>query len=942
MHHIASDGWSLGILTSEFASLYNAARRGEPGDLAALPVQYADYASWQRRWLQGEVLQGQLDYWRRQLHGVPTVHSLPLDRPRSAMQSFRGQTLKRALDRDLAVRITALCRQQDVTLFMLLQTAFAVLLSRYSDERDIVVGTPIAGRTHADVEPLIGFFVNSLALRTRVEPEHAFIDQLRRNRETILDAYTHQHVPFEMLVEELRPARSLNHSPIFQVLFALQNNDGIRLALDGIELQSEPRANETAKFDLSLFVSEHPGGLALKWEYCIALFDAATIERMATAFEVLLRAVVDAPETSMASLPLLDADARQRMLQLAHGEQVDVAEPIAQRAFERQAARTPQAVALSMTDRTLSYGELERAANRLAHKLQAIGAQRNDLVAIRAQRSPELIIAILAVWKSGAAVLPIDPAYPPARQRFMLEQAEVRVLLTDRASHAAAVDDFRVDTVIHLDDSSLRSELETLTATPPAAINAANDLAYCLYTSGTTGQPKGVAMPHRALANLLVAQAVDLPRMREPLKTLQFTSIGFDVALQEILTTLSTGGELRLIDESERADLRLLARRLRDDGIERAFMPFAVLQALAAEVCRDPTGTPSLRLLVTAGEALRMTAELRQWLTAMPDCQLVNHYGPTETHVVTAHSSELDYRSWDDLPPIGRPLPNCNVYLLDHGLQPVPVGVVGEIYVGGPCNALGYLHRPDLDAERFVVSPFKQDGGQHLYRTGDLARSLADGSIRHVGRRDDQIKIRGYRVELVEIEARLGECDGVAECAVVARRHPQRGVYVVAYVVSDGSMERDAAPEAYRRALRSVLPEYMVPSSFLMLDAMPLTRNGKVDRAALPDVEVDDRASFVEPSGETERAVAAVWCEVLGRTSIGRHDNFFDVGGHSLLATSLASHLNRALGVEISLRELFERQTIAEQAELVDTRRWLIDSGSSISATQNDMDVIEL
>ncbi|HEX8338672.1 MAG TPA: amino acid adenylation domain-containing protein, partial [Pyrinomonadaceae bacterium] len=911
IHHIVGDEWSLRVLVGELAALYEAHLSQRAAPLAELPIQYADFAHWQRRRLESGLLQEQLSYWRQRLDGAPHVLELPTDRPRPPVRRSRGAHETFELPHGLLRRLRELGRRENVTLFMTLLAAFETLLARYTGETDIVVGTPVANRNRAELEPLVGFFVNTLALRTDVSGDPTFRELLARVREAVLDAYANQDVPFELLVETLRPERDLSRTPLFQVMFVLEDEPASRLELPGLTLKVEPLTNGTSKFDLTVFVGES-GRCAV--EYSTELFDAATVRRLAGHFRALLEGAAANPARRLSELPLLTDDEREQFSAWNDTRAASSAPRCVSRMFEEQAARTPDATAVVLGAEGLSYGELDRRAARLARRLRALGASPDTLVGVCLERSLRLPVAVLAVLKAGAAYVPLDPQYPEPRLRLMAEDACLKVLLTERrhaeASFAAGAH------VVCLDETD--EELEALRDDDPPFGAAPDNLAYVLYTSGSTGRPKGVALGHGALANLIRWQLENSPA-EGPLRTLQFTSLSFDVSFQEIFSTLCAGGTLVLVSEQTRRDPFALLRYLEAEGVERIFLPFVALQQLAEAGRHAGVGVPPLREVITAGEQLQISDALVSWFEKLDGCALHNHYGPSETHVATAYHLRRPLAEWPALPPIGVPIANTRVYVLDRHMRHVPVGVVGELYLGGEGLARGYLNRPALTAERFVPDPFGNEPGARVYKTGDLARFRPDGNVEFLGRADAQVKVRGFRVEPGEVEAALRQCPSVLDAVVTARdRAGDR--QLVAYVVPNGAA--DSGPtDATRDFLRERLPDYMVPSVFVRLDKLPLTPSGKVDRRALPAPEAagEEGADYVAPRTPTEEVLAGIWCEVLGRERVGVGENFFEAGGHSLLATRVASRVREAFEAELPLRAFFTHPTVESLAQLVES-----------------------
>jgi amino acid adenylation domain-containing protein len=888
-HHIVYDGWSIGVLLREVAVLYAAFAEGRPSPLPEPAVQYADFARWQRRWLAGEAIERQLAYWRERLASVPVLQ-LPADRPRPAVQGFRGSTQGFVLTPELSSAVRALGRERGATGFMTVLAAFQALLSRLSGQDDFAVGSPVAGRNRRELEGLIGFFVNTLVLRADLAGRPDFGALLERVRAAALGAYAHQDVPFERLVAELAPERNLSYPPLFQVMLAFQNAPTGSFELPGLQLVPVAEDFTVSKFDLSLTVFDQGPQIFGQWVYATALFERDTIARWAGHFETLLAGLTAGPARRVAELPLLSAAESAQVLAEWNRPPVDYpVEGLVHRLFEAQAAATSEAVALVFEGATLSYGELNARANRLARHLRRQGAGPEVLVGIRAERSFEMVVGLLAILKAGSAYLPLDPSLPAERLAFMTADAGIAILLTGELPDCGG------------EPAGDLGELEVpLLPDHPA---------YVIYTSGSTGQPKGVVVSHRALANRL-----QYARAGDVLATdafLQKTTISFDVSVLEIFAPLVIGGRTVLAKPGGQQDPEYLIRLIRDEGITYTSFPPSLLYVLFEQPGLDRCD--SLRVVVTGGETVPAVLP-GQFYQHLPGADLLNRYGPTETTIsVTSWLCERDTpRSL----PIGRPTARARVYLLDGQLQPVPVGVVGEIFLGGLCVARGYLRQPALTAERFVPDPFATAAGERLYRTGDLARYRADGAIEFAGRVDQQIKIRGFRVELGEIETALARHPAVREVAVVDREDGLTRSLAAYLVCAPGAAPEDAE---LRRFLLASLPAYMVPADFVTLAALPLSPTGKVDRKALP---APGRriagAGFVPPRTATEERLAAMWGALLAREEVGVHDGFFDLGGHSLLATQLISRVRESFGVELPLRLLFERPTVAALAEGVD------------------------
>jgi amino acid adenylation domain-containing protein len=914
MHHIVSDGWSMGVLVREVAALYEAYVVGAESTLKELSLQYGDFAVWQRQWLQGEVLDQQLSYWRKQLAGVPPVLELPTDRPRPQVQTFRGATLPFKLSKELAAELKIFSRREGVTLYMTLLAVLQTLLWRYTGEEDIAVGTPIANRRHGEIENLIGFFANTLVMRTDVSGSPTFRDLVQHVKEMALGAYMHQDVPFEMLVEVLQPERSMSYTPLFQVLFVLQNAPQEKLELPGLTLDLLNIDSGTAHFDLALLMEETEEGLEGVCEYSTDLFDEVTILRLVGHFDTLLEGAVDNPDQHLARLPLLSQGERRQLLDEWHTPAEQFRSDLCvQELFAQQVERTPGDLAVLFEEIKLDYRELNERANKLAHRLRTLGVGPEQVVGVMLERSIEMIVGVVAILKAGGAYMPLDPEYPQERLAFMLEDAGARVVLTQQSLVQRLPE--QTAFVIRLDADW--ESIEQQSAQNPENATTPDSAAYVIYTSGSTGRPKAVVMPHRGAVNLINYQ-IQISERR--LRTLQFASLSFDVSFQEIFPALCAGGSLVLLREDQRRDAGELLRVITEQRVERLFLPFVALQHLAEESDRHESAPESLRQVITAGEQLKITPHVARFFQRLNGCTLDNHYGPTEAHLVTMWRLAGDAGSWPKLPPIGKPITSAQVYVLDDALEPVPIGVTSELYIGGAQVARGYLNRPGQTAERFIPHPFSHDAGARLYRTGDLVRYSAGGVLEYAGRRDLQVKVRGFRVEVGEIEAVLKQHRLVKQ-AVVTVWEDEGRKRLVAYIIA---AQTSAPPgrEELRRHLKDKLPEYMIPSIFLLLDTLPLTGSGKVDRRALPAPDAE-RAVLAEvfqaPRSGVEEMLASIWSDVLG-VRAGVNDNFFELGGHSLLATQVMSRVREAFGIEIALRSLFEQPTIGELAETVGAR----------------------
>ena len=907
IHHIVSDGWSVGVFVRELAALYEAYIAGRPSPLPELPIQYTDFAAWQRSWLQGERLEEQLSYWRAQLADAPPLLELPTDKSRPPIQSYRGAYETLVLSESLSWSLNELSRREGATLFMTLLAAFSALLYRYSGQRDILIGTPIANRNRAETESLIGFFINMLIFRTRFPEQMTFRELLGQVRETALAAYAHQDLPFEKLVEELQPERTLSHSPIFQVMLDLQNAPMSDMELQGLRLTPLPFDSGKAKFDLILTVGETDGRLSALLEYNTDLFDIATIRRMARHFERLLEAAVSNPDAKVSRLPLLsDAEREQILFEWNDTRAEYASDGCIHELFERQAAATPEAVALVFKDERLSYRELNERANKLAHHLRKLGTSPETLVGIRLERSCEAIVAILGVLKAGGGYLPLALQQPPDRLSFMLADARVKVLLTQEHL-LAGVSQHKIQ-IVCLDKDWAAIARESADNAESKVL--ADNVAYLIYTSGSTGGPKGVLVSHRNLVHSTLARFC---YYQEPVNSfLLLSPFAFDSSVAGFFWTLCQGGMLVIPEEDSHQDPAHLAKLIAQHSVSHLLSLPILYELILRQAGAGQLS--SLRTVMVAGESCPVEL-VRVHGEILTQASLFNEYGPTEA-TVWSSVHPCDPATVQGLVPIGRPIANTRIYLLDSQLQPVPVGVTGEVFIGGEGSARGYLNHSDLTAERFVPDPFGIRPGARLYKTGDLARFLADGRIEYLGRNDFQIKIRGYRIELSEIEFALAQHPDVREAVVLANATATGDKRLTAYVVLNRA---GAVTVKLRDFLKDKLPDYMLPSSFVVLDALPLTATGKVDRNALPvdEIGVDVKENYVAPRTALEEVLAGIFSQLLSLEQVGVNDSFFDLGGHSLLATQVSSRVREALQVELPLPTLFKAPTVARLATAI-------------------------
>ena len=916
-HHIVSDGWSMQVMVEELVQLYAAYSQGLDVGLPALPIQYADYALWQRSWMEAGEKERQLAYWTGLLGGEQPVLELPFDRPRPARQSHRGAQLGFELPRELVEAVRALAQREGASSFMLLLASFQALLYRYSGQADIRVGVPIANRNRVETERLIGFFVNTQVLKADLDGRMGFDELLAQARQRALEAQAHQDLPFEQLVEALQPERNASHNPLFQVLFNHQSE--IRsvtpeVQLEDLRLEGLAWDGQTAQFDLTLDIQEDENGIWASFDYATDLFDASTVERLAGHWRNLLRGIVANPRQRLGELPLLDAPERRQTLSEWNPAQRECAvQGTLQQRFEEQARQRPQAVALILDEQRLSYGELNARANRLAHCLIARGVGADVPVGLALERSLDMLVGLLAILKAGGAYLPLDPAAPEERLAHILDDSGVRLLLTqghllEHLPRQAGVEVLAIDGLV-LDGYAESDPLPTLSA---------DNLAYVIYTSGSTGKPKGTLLTHRNALRLFSATEAWFGFDERDVWTL-FHSYAFDFSVWEIFGALLYGGRLVIVPQwvsrSPEDFYRLLCR----EGVTVLNQTPSAFKQLMAVACSADMATqqPALRYVIFGGEALDLQS-LRPWFQRFGDRQpqLVNMYGITETtvHVTYRPVSEADLKG-GLVSPIGGTIPDLSWYILDRDLNPVPRGAVGELYIGRAGLARGYLRRPGLSATRFVPNPFPGGAGERLYRTGDLARFQADGNIEYIGRIDHQVKVRGFRIELGEIEAALAGLAGVRD-AVVLAHDGVGGTQLVGYVVADSAEDAERLRESLRESLKRHLPDYMVPAHLMLLERMPLTVNGKLDRQALPQPDASlSQQAYRAPGSELEQRIAAIWAEILGVERVGLDDNFFELGGHSLLATRVISRVRQEQQLDASLKALFERPVLEAFAQ---------------------------
>ena len=899
MHHIISDGWSIGVLIREINTFYQAYYAEQTQPLAELPIQYADYAVWQRKWLENDVLQAQLGYWRKKLAGANTNLALPVDYARPNVQTFRGSRYALECSESFSQSLKDVSKQADATLFMLLLAAFNVLLVRYTQQEDILVGSPIANRTRRELESLIGFFVNTLVLRTNLQNNPSFREVLQQVRQTTLEAYDHQDVPFEKLLQELNIERHLSQAPLFQVMFSYQDDRQSLRELAGNLVKPLEAEYGVAKFDLTLYIVETRKNLLCIFEYSTDLFKPATIERMATHFRLILEAIVHDIDQHVYEIPLLSSSEYTRILHTWNNTRSRYpVDQLIQTKVEQNAAQTPHAAALIVGDDILDYATLNAQANQVAQYLQRYNLQPEMPIGVYMDRSKELLISVLGILKAGAAYVPLDPTYPAERLAYIVENAGISIIL----SKSRILQDMPLTGAHCIALDSVWSSITNVDPSRLATGTAAN-IAYIMYTSGSTGKPKGVAVSHQSVVNFLCSmqQTIDLSAHD---RFLSVTTLSFDISVLELFLPLYAGACVVIADRETRSDGNRLLNYIQQAQIT-AMQATPVTWRMLLEAGWSES-TPLL--VLCGGEALPL--QLAQALVERSH-RAWNLYGPTET---TIWSTAAQLEPNPDYVSIGRPIANTSIYLLDRALNPVPIGVPGELYIGGDGLARGYFGRPALTAERFLPHPYSTTPGARLYRTSDIARYGPDGSIEYLGRADYQVKVRGFRIELAEIEGLLEEQPPVKRAVAMVRNDSAGYKHIVAYIIAHA--EAPINPEELQHALKQQLPPYMLPSAYMVVESFPLTLNNKIDRQALP-VPQFDRSTIKLPTTLIETRIAEIWQTVLGIKQIGIEDNFFLLGGYSLLATQVVIRIRELFQVDLSLRQFFQAPTIADLATII-------------------------
>ncbi len=920
MHHIISDGWSLGVLVGELKELYESFTENRTPSLPMLPIQYQDFAGWQREWLKGDSIHKQLDYWKQQLTGCPPLLNLPTDRPRPDVQTHHGDHFLQNLDAELADGLSSLGKKEGVSLFMTLLGGFSLLLSRYSGQSDICVGTPVAGRGNSQLEKLIGFFANTLVLRTRLAKDNTVADMLAQVRETCLDAYANQDTPFEQVVEHLNPERSMGHSPLFQVMLVLQNTPMQKLALSDVSMSPMDLQLSTAKFDITLSVEEKTEGLALDWEYNTDLFNRETVERMADHFQILLQGIAAGKQQKIGTLPMLSTAEQAVLRQWNNTRAPFPMEKTLVDLFEDMAAAHPQSDAVVFEDSRLRYDELDQLSNHLAHRLVEAGVGADVLVVVCLERSPAMIVSILAVWKAGGGYVPVDPGYPEERLSYMFDDSRAAVIITTETLLPDLPESRAAVLCVDLD------KLHSAPA-PPAIPRNPNSLAYMIYTSGSTGKPKGVCCGHSGVINLFSDFQKRAPIEAETACSF-WTSLSFDVSVYEMFTPLTLGASLHIVPEEVRSDGAAFCRWLDSAKIASAYIPPFMLSDFAAWLKENP-GQSSLHRMLVGVEPIEEEL-LASFMQQIPGLQVINGYGPTEATICSTLYSVDGQTFGRGRTPIGKAVQNSDLYVLDSNRQQVPINVPGELYIGGTGLARGYWQRDDLTAKSFLSSPFFMDGGSpRLYRTGDMVRWREDGNLEFMGRIDNQVKVRGFRIELGEVESAVMQSGVVHDTVVVARKVGAGTKQLVAYVATGSPVADGKAAEQLREFLSTRLPEYMVPSVIVELEALPLGPNGKLDRKALPEPGQVAGKKYAAPETALEQELAGMWQELLEVDRIGLDDNFFDLGGHSLLTVRIIAGIRESRNRTVSLDDFFKNPTIRGLAAVV--------SGDSSTDTPLDL-----
>ena len=929
MHHIISDGWSIGILLQELSTLYGAYLAGNKSPLPDLQIQYADYAIWQKEKFTSEIREKQLNYWKQQLADIPPLLELPTDKPRPPIQSFRGGIWEFSINSNLSQKIRTLTQQSDATLFMTMLAAFVILLYRCSGQDDILIGSPMAGRNRQEIQSLIGYFVNTVVLRTKLTGNPNFREILNQVRQVATDAHNYQDIPYNQVVEVLNPQRNLSYNPVFQILFDLQHSLTDKLQLPGLTLQPFLGEHSTSKFDLSLIIEDRGTELIGAWEYSSDLFTQETISRITENFQTLLNGIVNNPETPINQLPIISAFEQQQILEKWNNTQQDYPESFCiHELLTQQVIKTPDAIAVKFGNQQLTYTQLNQKANQLANYLQNCGVTSEVLVGLYLERSLDILIAILAILKAGGAYLPLDPKYPQTRLTDILNDSQVSIILTQEKLLTSLSSPLpRGETPltpyqgkIILLDTDLTIISQQNIETPISAIKPDN-LAYVIYTSGSTGKPKGVMITHQNIINHATS-IIDKYQINSHDRILQFTTFIFDVAAEEIFPAWLSGATLIICPQEMVTNLIEFSQFLAQESLTVVNLPTPYWQEWVLEIDRKVSQIPdSLRLVITGSDQV-LPEKLALWQKLVTEkrqnIQWINAYGLTETTITsTVYQLPVNYQlNTTHSVPIGRPIANTEIYILDQNLQPVPIGIPGELHIGGAGLARGYLNRKQLTNEKFISNPISSSKSSRLYKTGDLARYLPDGNIEFLGRIDYQVKIRGFRIELGEIEAVLAQHPLVKSSAVIVREIQPGNKQLVAYVVTE---DHSNIQQDLRSFLKQNLPDYMLPAFFVRLAELPLTPTGKINRRALSALmlELNHEIDYILPRNPLEQKLAEIWCQVLGLEKVSVEENFFNLGGHSLATIQIISRIRETLKIDLPLQYLFTEPTIAGLTKII-------------------------
>lgn len=927
MHHIVFDGWSVGIFMNDLKNLYESYCRKQRHTLEPLAYQYADFSAWQRKTLTDEQIDKHLQYWLTKLDGAPQTIELPYDKARSPVQSSRGNLLKLVLAADCAEKVREFSRQEGTTLFITMLTAFYILLYKYTKQSDLLIGSPIAARTSKELESIIGFFVNMICLRGTVREEATFRDLVREVKNVCLEAYTHQDLPFEKLVEKLQPERDLSRSPLFQVMFEVQHGSHT-VSIEGLEIESMEDSSVTSKYDLSLIVEDiEDGSLVLNFEYCTDLFEDETIKRFGSNFIHFVKTIVSQPDQKVSESDIICESEKRTLLV----EWTDTSKEFASKQdyytlFRKQALQTPDNIAAQDDNGHYTYAQLLHFADRISLHLRQSGVGLEDVVGLLGKRDFSYLASIIAILQCGAVYVPLDPGYPEQRIRYILQQSKCKLLLqtgtleSESDTWTAQADGSLAHRVLRLEDvrSAEPCEEEKRAAAP---IISPMNAAYTIFTSGSTGLPKGSMVEHQGLMNHLFSKIDDF-RLTARDTIAQTASQCFDISVWQFLAILLVGGKVRIYREETVHDPALLLELAERDAVTVMEATPAYLKVLLQAAKDCGSSNKALKHMLVTGEQADSKL-LKDWLDAFPATTIVNAYGPSECSddVTLYHVRDATVLP-PGLAPIGKAISNMRVYILDDSLQLLPIGAKGEIYIGGVGVGRGYIHHPRMTADRFLPDPFRSEKGARLFRTGDLGRYRSDGTLEFLGRADNQVKLRGFRIELEEIEANVKRIEFVQNAAVTVQPDHNGEKQLVAYVVLK-EKQKEVASSQLQKELEKILPKYMIPACFVQLEALPLSPNGKIDRKSLPAPQFRDVSKTVPPTTKTEKELAAIWSEILGVSQIGKTDHFFDIGGHSLLGIQVVARARKTFNVPLPVSCIFEAPTLESMADAIDTIKWI-------------------